>query len=414
MTPLLLALMTWIATGPPAAPRAERTLIVATSRGEVPVPIRETRGHAALPTPALERLLPMVGEVDGDWATVSFAGASFRFLLGAPVVAYRGRAHPLAGGAYVARDTLFVPLQLLSEIVPRIFTEGYRYDPLAVRFEEARLTPVISAAPAPAPTVEPEAGPPLRAPSEAARRRGFRAWHKVVIDPGHGGVDRGNPGLFLPRGVQEANITLAVAKLVQRMLNERGVEVVMTRTTDTLIALGDRSRFCRASCDAFVSIHVNSLARRTGYQAVNGVETYFLGASATAEARRVGAMENEALRFETGYEPSTSDDPLSFIFKDLQTNEFLRESAQLADLVQSTSAAVHPGRDRGAMQNPYLVVLRTATRPAILFEAGFATNRGDAAFLASTDGQRKLATAIADGIERYLKQYERKILGDDE
>jgi N-acetylmuramoyl-L-alanine amidase len=389
------------------SPRADRTLVVATGAGETLVPIVESRGHPVVPTPILEDVLPMIGEVNGDWADVNFAGATFRFLLGAPVMVHQGRPRPLAGGAYVEGDTLLLPLQLLTEFIPAAFSEGYRYDPLALRFEEARLTPVVSVPAAPS-------EPTVRAPSAAGRRHGFRAWHRVVVDAGHGGPDRGNPGLFLPRGVQEANVNLAIAKHVQRILEDRGVEVIMTRTTDTLIALGERAGFCQESCDAFISIHVNSLARRRGYQAVNGVETYFLGASATEEARRVAAMENEAVRFEAGYESPDENDPLAFIFKDLQTNEFLRESAQLADFVQQRAAEVHPGRNRGAAQNPYFVVLRTATRPAILVETGFATNRGGAAFLASDAGQRQMARAIADGVERYLKQYERKILGEPE
>jgi N-acetylmuramoyl-L-alanine amidase len=56
------------------------------------------------------------------------------------------------------------------------------------------------------------------------------------------------------------------------------------------------------------------------------------------------------------------------------------------------------------------VVLMTATRPAILVETGFATNRRDGEFLASSQGQRQLARAMANGIVEYLKRYENKVL----
>jgi N-acetylmuramoyl-L-alanine amidase len=300
---------------------------------------------------------------------------------------------PLVGGAFVARDTLFVPLQWLAEYIPALFSEGYRYDPRSARFEEARLAAVP--------------GPRLRPPSARAERRGFRTGHRVVVDPGHGGVDAGNPGRYLPRGVQEKHVTLAIAKLLRGELEARGVEVVMTRTGDTLVDLRDRARLCREACDLFISIHVNSLRRAYGYERVNGVETYFLGDALTAEARRVAAMENDALRYETGG-ATAQDEVLEFIFKDLHTNEFLRESALLADLVQTRASAVHPGQNRGVAQNRF-VVLATATRPAILLEVGFATNRSDASFIASSGGQRRLARAVADGIEAYLKQYEEKV-----
>jgi N-acetylmuramoyl-L-alanine amidase len=165
---------------------------------------------------------------------------------------------------------------------------------------------------------------------------------------------------------------------------------------------------CRADCDLFISVHVNSLRPRRGYDRINGVETYFLGDALTAEARRVADMENEALRYETG-DPNETDDALEFIFKDLHTNEFLRESALLADIVQTATARVHPGEDRGVAQNRF-VVLATATRPAILLETGFATNRRDGAYLASAEGQREIAAAAAEGIEEYLKRYEEKVL----
>jgi N-acetylmuramoyl-L-alanine amidase len=232
--------------------------------------------------------------------------------------------------------------------------------------------------------------------------------HRVVVDPGHGGVDPGNPGRYLPRGVQEKHVTLNIGKLLRAELERMGVDVVMTRDRDTLINLRQRAPMCRAGCDLFVSVHVNSMPRRSGYERVNGVETYFLGEALTAEARRVAQMENEALRYEAGSAVGI-DDELTFIFKDLQTNEFLRESALLAELVQSHSAAVHPGRDRGISQNRF-VVLETATRPAILVETGFATNRRDGEYLASHAGQQRTARAIANGVVEYLKRYEQKVL----
>jgi N-acetylmuramoyl-L-alanine amidase len=398
-TLLLLAALTL--TG--AVANAPAMIVVATARGESAVPVSTHLGHPALSAPLLAEVLPMSGVVDDGWAVVGFADQPFRFLLGAPVLLHHSRILPLVGGAYLARDTLYVPLQWLAEHVPRLFREGYRYDPLAGRFEEARLAPVVTGASAV--LLDPAA---MRPPSDRARSNGFRMQHLIVVDPGHGGVDNGNPGRYLPTGVKEKHVTLAISKLLQAELERRGVDVIMTRSRDTLIDLQDRARMCRADCDLFVSVHVNSLRPRRGYEQINGVETYFLGDALTAEARRVADMENEALRYETG-DPNDIDDALEFIFKDLHTNEFLRESALLADIVQTATARVHPGEDRGVAQNRF-VVLATATRPAILWETGFATNRRDGAYLASSEGQREIARAAAEGIEEYLKRYEEKVL----
>jgi N-acetylmuramoyl-L-alanine amidase len=399
---MTVSLAVLLLTGVPSfasSPPVPATVVVSTSRGELSVPVRLDVGHAALSTHALARILPVTSRVIEGWALVAFAGEPFRFLLGAPVMVHRDRVYPLAGGAYALGDTLFVPLQWLAEHVPRVFSEGYRYDAGRGRFEELRVA-VAGATTAPVPAAS---GKPA---SEAARANGLRLAHKVVIDPGHGGTDPGNPGRYLPRGVKEKDVTLAIAKFVRDELARRGVEVVMTRTTDTLIGLRDRAPMCRADCDLFVSIHVNSLPRRSGYERVNGIETYFLGDALTEEARRVAAMEDEALRYETG---GRREGDIGFIFRDLQTNEFLRESALLADLVQDSGARVHPGRDRGVAQARF-TVLATATRPAVLVETGFATNREDGRYLASAEGQRRLAAAIADGVVEYLRRYEKKVL----
>jgi N-acetylmuramoyl-L-alanine amidase len=250
--------------------------------------------------------------------------------------------------------------------------------------------------------------PPLTVPAPATANpmTGLRLAHTIVVDPGHGGIDPGNPGLHFPRGLTEKDITLGIGRLLRAELLRRGLSVVLTRANDTLIDLANRPLFCRADCDLFVSIHVNSMPAGRRQTQVNGVETYFVSDAKTEDQKRVAQMENDALRFETA--PADGGGPLGFILNDLQLNEYLRESARLAELVQGKVSSVHPGEDRGVQQGPFLV-LAAARRPAILVEAGFATNRADGAFLASAQGQHKIATAIAEGIVAYLLEFERKL-----
>jgi N-acetylmuramoyl-L-alanine amidase len=386
---------------------APGVVTVSTSRGEVTVPVRSERGHPALSAPALTVVLPMTIAVDRDWASVALGGQPFRFLLGAPLFEHGGRVVPLAGGAYLLHDTLFVPLQWLAEYVPRVFREAYRYDFLAARFEEAALAPTVRTASTSRPPARPAPVTPPARTGAVAPKSPLRMSHTVVVDPGHGGVDPGNPGLYFPRGLREKDITLQIARLLRTELSARGIGVTMTRATDTLIAFSDRARRCDGPCDLFVSIHVNSLARRRGYTDVRGLETYFLSEARTADAQRVADMENEAVRYETDRDPA-SDDQFAFILKDLQTNEYLRESAALAEAVQQSGSRGHPGGNRGVSQARF-AVLSYARRPAVLVEVGYSTNRGDARFLASTEGQRQLARALADGVVEYLVQYERKL-----
>jgi len=371
-----------------------RQVLIATPRGQASVPVTTERGAAAVAAVLLMPPLGLAAALDGSAVQVTLGGRAFEFELGAPFVRSEGMTYPLVGAPYVARDTLFLPLHWLTVYVPRLLAGRYRWDPTLARLDE--VPPPVPIASAPAPLA------PLPNP-----RTGLRLAHTIVVDPGHGGIDPGNPGLHFPRGLAEKDITLSIGKLVGAELTRRGLTVVLTRATDTLVDLADRPLFCRADCDIFVSIHVNSMPAGRRQTLVNGVETYFLSDAKTEDQKRVAQMENDALRFETA---ATLDGPLGFILRDLQLNEYLRESARLAEEVQGRVAGVHPGEDRGVQQGPFLV-LAAARRPAILVEAGFATNRDDGAFLASPQGQRKIAIAIAAGIVAYLLEFERKLAG---
>jgi N-acetylmuramoyl-L-alanine amidase len=329
--------------------------------------------------------------------------------------------YSLVAPPYAARDTVFLPLHWLSEIVPRVLHARYRWDAVGTRLSETArpvaVEPVPGARPAPAPRPGP-AAPTVVVPKPAAPparpvagmphpTTGLRQPHTVVIDPGHGGPDPGNPGLYFHGGVSEKDVTLAIGRLLRAELVRRGITAVLTRARDTLIDLADRGALCRADCDLFVSVHVNAMPPGRRQRVVRGVETYFLSDAKTEDQKRVAKMENDAIRFETDTPLHPSDD-LAFILRDLQQNEYLRESARAATLVQQQAARVHPGGDRGVQQAGFMV-LSTARRPAILIEAGFATNRDDARFLTSAVGQHRIASALADGVIDYLLEFERKL-----
>ena len=390
IAPLLLSGA--LLAGPPVVVPLQVT--VATLHGEVRIPVRldVTRSPVLAAAPLLSAL---GGElhVDSGWADVVVARQPFRFLLGAPLVQFSSQLLPLAGPASLAGDSLFLPFQFVAEILPYYLGDQYRWDPRRARLEElGRRTTTLAG---------------RAAGGEARLPNGLRPGHVVTVDPGHGGVDPGNPGTFFPRGVREKDVTLQVGMLLRDELKRRGIGVRMTRTTDTLIALGDRGGYCTEACDLFVSLHINSLARRRGYTDIRGFETYFLAEAKTEDAARVAQMENDAVRFESRPDPVGTVGGLDFILKDLQLNEHLRESARLAELVQRGLGGVHTGESRGVKQAGFMV-LTTARRPAILVELGYSTNPQDGRFLTSRNSQRAMAASIADAIVEYLLEYERK------
>lgn len=386
-----LALIGALAVGAPGQ------ITIAGPLGEATVPVRmDPAGAPVIPAPQLLAALGGTVRMQEGWAEVTVARQPFRFLVGAPLYLFSNQLQPLASPVWLARDTLYLPFHFASEIIPYFLGERYRYDRRAARLEDVSGKPAVA-----------------RAPKSVERLpNGLRPGHVVTIDPGHGGVDPGNPGTYFPRGTREKDVTLQVGLLLREELRERGVGVRMTRTTDTLIALGDRGGFCTAACDLFVSLHVNSLARRRGYTEVRGFETFFLAEARTEDAARVAKMENDAVRFETGDSDGPITAGLDFILKDLQLNEHLRESARAAELVQKKLRTVHTGDDRGVKQAGFMV-LTTARRPAILIELGYSTNPQDGRYLTSRRSQRTMASAIADAIVEYLKDYERKTAGAD-
>ncbi len=383
-----------------AAPSLPATLVVATPKGDVRIAIRPDPSGPLLSATTLVPALGGLASVVGAWVHVEIASQPFQLLLGAPFYTAGGVLKPLVGMAVVRRDSLFLPLDFVTQVLPAELTQRFRYDPWSGRLDEA---PSRRAGPAIA-SNEPKKKPPRE--TETALPNGLNRGHVVTIDPGHGGVDPGNPGVFFPRGLKEKHVALQVGLLVRQELLRRGIGVIMTRTTDTLIDLHERAAYCTERCGLFVSLHVNALPKRPGYTKARGFETFFLADAKTEDAARVAKMENEAIRFEEpkGEQPSGLD----FILKDLQTNEYHRESARLAELMQSHAAEVHGGTNRGVKQAG-LAVLTTARRPAVLFEMGFGTNPEDARLMTEPRSQRNLAASIADAVVSYLLEYQQRV-----
>ncbi len=337
---------------------------------------------------------------------------------GSALAVVAGDTIPLRAGAFRRSGQLYVPLALATEILPRIGS-GVLFDP--EKAELRRFSTVIATRrpPAAAPRVRAEtargSAPPApvdNVRNAPANRSASLRQRVVVVDAGHGGPDNGMSGpIGVPRKVYEKNITLAVAKVLRAALEERGVQVVMTRTTDTLIALGDRGRIAnQAKADLFLSVHVNAANPRWNNPGgARGYETYFLAEAKTEDERRVEAMENEAIRFETS-EDVSRDDPLGFIMRDMAQNEHLRESGQLAQMIQSGMKQVHPGPNRGVKQAGFAVLVK-AFMPAVLVELGFGSNKLESQYMTDPDKQRELAATLADAVVRYLEQYERKVGG---
>src|SRR5690606_36358115 len=256
-----LALSGAMAAGPALPAPAPQSITVATPRGELELPVR-TDASGGPVVYASPLILALGGEVKvtGAWADVTVARRSLRLLIGGSFYVSSNKVHPMAGTVSQTGDTLFVPLDFVTTVLPTEFTGRLRWDPLSAHLIEtgwvARVRPTDTRA------VEMTGTPP--GPSAPVERlaNGLRKGHLVTVDAGHGGEDPGTRGVFLPRGIVEKHITLEVALMLREELQNRGVKVRMTRTGDTRPNLGSRAAMCGADCDLFVSLHVDALDPR--------------------------------------------------------------------------------------------------------------------------------------------------------
>ncbi len=223
----------------------------------------------------------------------------------------------------------------------------------------------------------------------------------VVLDPGHGGRDSGKIG---PNRLHEKDAALQVSRRIADALTRRGIEVQLTRTADTLVALADRPRLANRwkagrPAAVFVSIHMNS----TTSTSARGFETFFLSAARTDDERRVAEMENAAAEFDDG--PSIAFSEEDLILNGLRNDFYVRASNDLAEAIQRSIARVHDGPDRGVKRAGFRVLVG-ALMPAVLVEVGFISNPQEARRLGDPAFQAQVATAITDAIETFFVTHE--------
>ena len=173
---------------------------------------------------------------------------------------------------------------------------------------------------------------------------------KIVIDPGHGGSD---PGAIGPTGLKEKDVVLNVSLKLRDILKDKGLSVVMTRTTDIYLTLEERTRISNSSgADYFLSVHANSFSNPSS----NGTETFSYSSTGMG--------------------------------------------ADVAKLIQSKLVNANGLTNRGFKTASYYVI-RYNNLPSSLVELAFISNPNEENLLSQDAFQTKCAKAIADAILSY-------------
>jgi len=222
-------------------------------------------------------------------------------------------------------------------------------------------------------TIEPMLRPQMIQPFQPVRN--------VVLDPGHGGYDKG----ALSSYGCEKDFALDVCRRARTRLEAEGFRVFLTRDSDVFIPLEERPRAANRMQNAiFVSVHFNCSMEN---DSASGFEVFALTPR--------GA-------------PSTSDDVLSL--RDLRSepgNVVDVQSSALAASVYHSLLGNIPEADRG-LKRARFAVIRLATVPSILVEGGFLSNPSDSMLIANPEWRGKLADAIVTGIDGYKRLAENK------
>jgi N-acetylmuramoyl-L-alanine amidase len=196
----------------------------------------------------------------------------------------------------------------------------------------------------------------------------------VVLDPGHGGYDRGQ----VSRYGYEKDFALDVARKLRPLLQAKGLRVIMTREGDYFVPLEVRAQIANSARDSiFVSIHFNATnddPNATGF---------------------------EIFSFTPRGAPSTSDNAVAPSALSAQPGSAVdAQSMALSACIYHSLLGHLPEYDRGIKRSRF-AVLRLTKVPAVLIEGGFLTEQGECKLIAQKEWRARLAHAIGVGIESY-------------
>ena len=192
-----------------------------------------------------------------------------------------------------------------------------------------------------------------------------RAENTIVVDVGHGGADPGKVGI---NDAKEKDINLEIAKKVKKLLEKKGVKVVMTREEDTMLSkdskanqkvqdMKERVKLINKVAPEFaVSIHQNSYHE----ESIHGAQVFYYKHSAEGE--------------------------------------------QLAAIMQKALLAVDKENRRQAKADDTYYLLKRTEVPTIIIECGFLSNQEEAEKLITDEYQQQIAEAIVKGIEACMKE----------
>ena len=222
----------------------------------------------------------------------------------------------------------------------------------------------------------------------------------IVIDPGHGGKD---PGAIGKLNSQEKNITLKIAKLLARKINQTtNMRALLTRKDDSYVGLAKRIRYAQQNkASLFVSIHADAVEKRN----IKGASVYTLSkkGGSTKFAKNLEKSQNLDIQFGVDNTVSNNDKHLKQILWGFARQDRNIQSQKLGLRILNQLRKI--GKlHKQTPQKAGFVVLKTPAIPSVLVETAFISNPEEERRLNTPSEQKKIANAIYKGIVDYYQQ----------
>ncbi|WP_171212696.1 N-acetylmuramoyl-L-alanine amidase [Ruegeria sp. HKCCA5426] len=218
---------------------------------------------------------------------------------------------------------------------------------------------------------------------------------RVMLDPGHGGID---PGAEVG-GLNEKTLMLTFARELREMLlRAGGYDVVMTRVDDQFVSLERRITLAhRAGADVFISLHADILSEGRAH----GAAVYTLSEDASDVASLRLAERHDRGDLISGIDLSGSDDQVADVLLDMARRETKPRTDALARALADGMTQQGGPMNNRPIRTASFSVLKAADIPSVLIELGFLSSPRDLENIRNPEWRTGMARGIRDGLERW-------------
>ncbi len=219
---------------------------------------------------------------------------------------------------------------------------------------------------------------------------------RVVLDPGHGGIDPGS----LAGGEVEADLMLAFSFELRDLLSASGMEVFLTRDHDTYVSLERRVAIAQTHrADLMLSLHADALEEGDA----SGATVYTISDRASDKLSKLLVQRQDRAEILAGVDLHAQDDEVADVLTDLARQNTLPRSRALADEIAASIGRFGGNLHKHPRLEASFSVLKAAEVPSVLLELGFLSNEDDRDRLNDADWRVKMQKAILSALESWAK-----------